>query len=63
MSSNVRLLVIEDEVRIAEILRSALSRAGFAVDASALVPMRARPWSSIPTMPPFSISGSLTATA
>jgi DNA-binding response OmpR family regulator len=30
---NVRLLVVEDEVRIAEILRSALSRSGFAVDA------------------------------
>ena len=29
----MRLLVIEDEVRIAEILRSALSRSGFAVDA------------------------------
>jgi len=29
---NVRLLVIEDEGRIAEILRSALSRSGFAVD-------------------------------
>jgi DNA-binding response OmpR family regulator len=29
----VRLLVIEDEVRITEILRSALSRSGFAVDA------------------------------
>jgi DNA-binding response OmpR family regulator len=33
---NVRLLVIEDEVRIAEILRSALSRSGFAVDAVGL---------------------------
>ena len=33
---NVRLLVVEDEVRIAEILRSALSRAGFAVDAVGL---------------------------
>jgi DNA-binding response OmpR family regulator len=31
--ANVRLLIIEDEARIAEILRSALSRAGFAVDA------------------------------
>ena len=29
----MRLLVVEDEVRIAEILRSALSRSGFAVDA------------------------------
>jgi DNA-binding response OmpR family regulator len=29
----MRLLIIEDEARIAEILRSALSRAGFAVDA------------------------------
>ena len=33
---NVRLLVVEDEVRIAEILRSALSRSGFAVDAVGL---------------------------
>jgi DNA-binding response OmpR family regulator len=33
---NVRLLVIEDEVRIAEILRSALSRSGFTVDAVGL---------------------------
>jgi DNA-binding response OmpR family regulator len=32
----VRLLVIEDEVRIAEILRSALSRSGFTVDAVGL---------------------------
>jgi DNA-binding response OmpR family regulator len=32
----VRLLIIEDEARIAEILRSALSRAGFAVDAVGL---------------------------
>jgi len=30
--ANVRLLIIEDEARIAEILRSALSRSGFAVD-------------------------------
>jgi DNA-binding response OmpR family regulator len=30
--ANVRLLVIEDEVRIAEILRAALVRQGFAVD-------------------------------
>jgi DNA-binding response OmpR family regulator len=33
---NVRLLVIEDEVRIVEVLRSALSRSGFAVDAVGL---------------------------
>jgi DNA-binding response OmpR family regulator len=33
---NVRVLVIEDEVRIVEILRSALSRSGFAVDAVGL---------------------------
>ena len=33
---NVRLLVVEDEVRIAEILRSALSRSGFTVDAVGL---------------------------
>jgi DNA-binding response OmpR family regulator len=32
----VRLLVVEDEARIAEILRSALGRAGFAVDSVAL---------------------------
>ena len=32
----MQLLVIEDEVRIAEILRSALSRSGFAVDAVGL---------------------------
>src|SRR5258707_2470169 len=32
----MRLLIIEDEVRIAEILRSALSRSGFAVDAVGL---------------------------
>jgi DNA-binding response OmpR family regulator len=32
----VRLLVIEDEVRITEILRSALSRSGFTVDAVGL---------------------------
>ena len=32
----MRLLIIEDEARIAEILRSALSRAGFAVDAVGL---------------------------
>jgi DNA-binding response OmpR family regulator len=31
--ANMRLLIIEDEARIAEILRSALSRSGFAVDA------------------------------
>jgi len=31
--ANVRLLIIEDEARITEILRSALSRSGFAVDA------------------------------
>jgi DNA-binding response OmpR family regulator len=31
-SSGVRILVIEDEVRIIEILQKALSRAGFAVD-------------------------------
>jgi DNA-binding response OmpR family regulator len=30
--TDVRLLIVEDEVRIVEILRSALSRAGFAVD-------------------------------
>jgi len=30
--ANMRLLIIEDEARIAEILRSALSRSGFAVD-------------------------------
>jgi DNA-binding response OmpR family regulator len=30
--SDVRLLIIEDEARIAEILQAALSRAGFAVD-------------------------------
>jgi DNA-binding response OmpR family regulator len=34
--ANMRLLIIEDEVRIAEILRSALSRSGFAVDAVGL---------------------------
>jgi DNA-binding response OmpR family regulator len=34
--ANVRLLIIEDEARIAEILRSALSRSGFAVDAVGL---------------------------
>ena len=32
----MRLLIIEDEARIAEILRSALSRSGFAVDAVGL---------------------------
>jgi len=32
----VRLLIIEDEARIAEIVRSALARAGFAVDAVGL---------------------------
>src|SRR3982075_4305836 len=32
----MRLLIIEDESRIAEILRSALSRSGFAVDAVGL---------------------------
>jgi DNA-binding response OmpR family regulator len=31
--ANMRLLIIEDEARIVEILRSALSRSGFAVDA------------------------------
>jgi DNA-binding response OmpR family regulator len=31
--AHMRLLIIEDEARIAEILRSALSRSGFAVDA------------------------------
>jgi two-component system response regulator QseB len=31
----VRLLVVEDEVRIAEILRKSLGRAGFAVDSVA----------------------------
>jgi DNA-binding response OmpR family regulator len=31
--ANVRLLIIEDETRIADVLRSALSRSGFAVDA------------------------------
>jgi len=34
--ANMRLLIIEDESRIAEILRSALSRSGFAVDAVGL---------------------------
>src|SRR5437879_3816581 len=34
--TTVRLLIIEDEVRIIEILRAALSRAGFAVDAVGL---------------------------
>jgi len=34
--ANMRLLIIEDEARIVEILRSALSRAGFAVDAVGL---------------------------
>ena len=38
---NVRLRVVEDEVRIAEILRSALPRSGFAVDSVAAVAMRA----------------------
>lgn len=33
----MRLLIVEDEVRIAEILRSALERAGFAVDTVRLV--------------------------
>jgi DNA-binding response OmpR family regulator len=33
---NVRLLVVEDEVRIAEILRSALARSGFTVDSVSL---------------------------
>jgi DNA-binding response OmpR family regulator len=33
----MRLLVVEDEVRITEVLRAALSRAGFAVDAVATV--------------------------
>jgi DNA-binding response OmpR family regulator len=33
---NVRLLVVEDEARIVEILRAALGRAGFVVDAVAL---------------------------
>jgi DNA-binding response OmpR family regulator len=32
----VRLLIVEDEARIAEILRSALARAGFAIDAVGL---------------------------
>jgi DNA-binding response OmpR family regulator len=31
--ANVRLLIIEDETRIADVLRSALSRSGFVVDA------------------------------
>src|SRR5271169_5810183 len=34
---SMRLLVVEDEVRITEVLRVALSRAGFAVDAVATV--------------------------
>jgi DNA-binding response OmpR family regulator len=34
--ANMRLLIVEDEARIAEILRSALSRSGFAVDAVGL---------------------------
>jgi DNA-binding response OmpR family regulator len=34
--ANMRLLIIEDEARIVEILRSALSRSGFAVDAVGL---------------------------
>ena len=33
---NVRLLIVEDEARIVEILRAALGRAGFVVDAVAL---------------------------
>jgi DNA-binding response OmpR family regulator len=33
----MRLLVVEDEARITEVLRAALSRAGFAVDAVATV--------------------------
>ena len=58
----MRLLVIEDEVRIAEILRSALSRSGFAVDAVRLCADARAALEVIPTMPSSSISGCPTAT-
>jgi DNA-binding response OmpR family regulator len=45
---NMRILVVEDEGRIAEILRSALSRAGFTVDA---VPLYAEASAAVATNP------------
>src|SRR4029450_9081685 len=45
---NMRILVVEDEGRIAEILRSALSRAGFTVDA---VPLYAEAGAAVATNP------------
>jgi PleD family two-component response regulator len=59
---NVRLLVVEDEARIAEILRSALSRSGFAVDAVGRCGDARAPWRSTPTMPSSSIWVCRTAT-
>jgi DNA-binding response OmpR family regulator len=40
----LRLLVVEDEARIAEILRAALARAGFVVTPSLSVRMREQLW-------------------
>jgi CheY-like chemotaxis protein len=41
----MRLLVVEDEARIAELVQGALARAGFAVDAVALLSINTRPLS------------------
>ena len=57
----MRLLVVEDEPRISEIIKAALERAEFAVDTGG-GPMRGKRWQTPPTMPQSSTSGFPTVT-
>ena len=56
----MRLLVVEDEPRISELIKAALERAEFAVDGCE--PMREKRWQTPPTMPQSSTSDSPTVT-
>ena len=56
----MRLLVVEVEPRISELIKAALERAEFAVDGCE--PMREKRWQTPPTMPQSSTSDSPTVT-
>jgi len=58
----MRLLVVEDEPRISEIIKAALERAEFAVDTVRLRADARRRWQTPPTMPQSSTSGFPTVT-